>query len=119
MLGVTRVDSLGTVSTVKVAIESKPGDAFQDRHTDLFSTAGEDGRFVYDGSAFLEILPHGLTGADQRLQIRPLVPVDRRRNSDDEYPGARQFLGVGRELELFGGREFGCARLESAVPALA
>src|ERR1700730_15714046 len=118
MLGVARVDSLGTVSAVKVAIEPKPGDALQDRHADLFGTAGEDGRFVYDGSDFLETLPHRLTGADQRFQIRSLVAVDRRRHGDDEYPGARQFLGVGRELELFRGREFGCARLESAVPAL-
>ena len=96
MLLVARVDALGAVAAEEVAVELQARQALENRHGDLFGAAGIDGRFEHDDVALLQHLADQLARALDRLQVRALVAVDRRRHRDDEDLARAQVLDAGR-----------------------
>ncbi len=103
MLAVAGIGPLRAVADVKVLVQLQPGQSFEDRHADLAGAARIDGGFVDHDTALAQCLADRFGGHDQRRQVRPVRPVDRRRHRDDEDAAPTQRCRDRRSIR--------CARL--------
>ncbi len=100
MFLVARVDALGAVAGEEILVELETGLALENRNADLFGAARIHGGLVHHDVALLEHLADGLAGALERRQVGAVVPIDRRRDRDDEDAALAEILEAGGILEL-------------------
>ena len=102
---VARVDALGAVAAVKVAVVHQAGCLLQQWHADFLGAAGIDGGFVHHHVALFQHAADGFAGLDQWRQVRALGGINRRGHGDDVHVaggdvgqrvGVAQFGGAGQ-----------------------
>lgn len=100
-------------------VETQPGGCFEQGHANFFSGSWIDRGFVDHQIAGLEGGGDQGRGATQRLQIRLLEAIDRRRHGHDENATPSQIRSVCAVAQVRCGTQFGIVQFQRDIVAIA
>lgn len=113
---VAGIDPLGRISGEEIPVEGQARHALDDGNAVLFGRTGIDGGLVDHHVARRDDAPDQLGGADQRLEVRLAMAVDRRGDGDDVDVAIAQILDLAREAQLPRRTDVLCRHLVRDVP---
>ncbi len=118
-LAITGIDALGAIAAEEIVVEAQPGGCFEQGYADFFGGSRVDRGFVDHQIAGLECSCDQGSGAAQRLQIRLLEAVDRRRHSHDENAARGQIGRICGVAQLRCRSQLGIVQFQRGIVAIA